>query len=158
MVTMLVRFPRPALLILAGLVVSLAHRPRYRTEGDIRETRRRLAGLRDPRRGDWGGGEEAGGRKGERGEGLKPVKDIVQSILSYDDLVDTNSYDHHKEEDSSQRTIEYFETNTSKTFQAVEKDEEGPGKTNHTINKHKCVQKVAKVDVYCRGFCGLGIS
>ena len=71
MVTRLVRFPHPALLLLAGLVVSLAHRPRYRTEGEIRETRRRLAGVRDPRRGGWCGGEGAGGGTKDRGEGLK---------------------------------------------------------------------------------------
>ena len=115
-----------ALLLLAGLVISLAHRPRYRTEGEIRETRRRLAGVRDPRRGGWGGGEGNGGGTEDRG-------DIVQSILTYDDLVEKSSYDHHKEDDASKRTVEHFETNTSNTFQTVDKNEKVPVENNHIL-------------------------
>ena len=133
MVTRLVGFPHPALLLLAGLVVSLAHRPRYRTEGEIRETRRRLAGVRDPRRGGWDGGEGAGGGTEDIGEGLKLVTDIVQRILTYDDLVEKSSYEHHKEDDASKRTVGHFETNTSNAFQTVDKNEKVPVETNHIL-------------------------
>ena len=60
------------MVVLACAQVTLSHLPQHRTEEQIRQTRKHLATIRDPRRGGWAGG------------------DRVKGILTYDDLVNKN--------------------------------------------------------------------
>eukprot|EP00092_Neocalanus_flemingeri_P004540 GFUD01004890.1.p1 GENE.GFUD01004890.1~~GFUD01004890.1.p1 ORF type:complete len:526 (+),score=141.25 GFUD01004890.1:96-1673(+) len=105
---MAVRLSLVVLVVLAVLPCSLAQRgrggQRYRTEEDMRETRRRLAVNRDPRRGDWAGrGRGSRTREEERqGEGLKKI--TQETTLTYEDsrifrdLVLKKVYDDKKED------------------------------------------------------------
>merc|ERR1711892_1023008 len=89
--TMAVRLSLVVLLVLAALPCPLAHRGRggrnYRTEDDRRETRRRLAGQRDPRRGRWNerGRVNRVGEAERREEGLKQFKQSIETTLLYED-------------------------------------------------------------------------
>merc|ERR1711892_462920 len=116
--TMAVRLSLVVLLVLATLPCPLAHRVRggrnYRTEDDRRETRRRLAGQRDPRRGRWNerGRVNRVGEAERREEGLKQFRQPIETTLLYEDsrifrdLVRKKVYD-DKQEDIEITTEKY---------------------------------------------------
>jgi len=121
--TMAVRLSLVVLLVLAALPCPLAHRGRggrnYRTEDDRRETRRRLAGQRDPRRGRWNerGRVNRVGEAERREEGLKQFRQPIETTLLYEDsrifrdLVRKKVYDDKQE--VIEITTEQYDRDTS---------------------------------------------
>ena len=87
------------------LQVCHTHRPKVRTEEQVRKTRRILAGIRDPRRGAWVQEDEKSGTGG--GE------DVVQDVISFDNLERKHSFDHYDQGDNKDKDDNRAESNPS---------------------------------------------